>query len=102
MFDNFINRKATKRILDFAREGRLDGLEEWYNSKDTDWNTRIFQTKLTPASSGMPFETWKNWMSKKDVQKQYELQFINPELNEKLNILQNIEIKTFGDAKLKL
>lgn len=74
-----------KRILDYAREGRLDGLENLYNSTRTDWTTRYFQTKLTPASTGMSFEAWKNWMSKKDVQKQFELQFLNPELNDKLN-----------------
>ena len=44
---------------------------------------------MTPASTGMPFDTWKNWMSKKDVQKQYELQFVNPELNDKLNNKRN-------------
>ena len=56
-----------------------------YKSTSTDWATRYFQTKLTPASTGMDFEAWKNWMSKKDVQKKFELQFVNPELNEKLN-----------------
>ena len=85
LINNFINKAAAKRILDFAREGRLDGLENMYKSTSTDWTTRYFQTKLTPASTGMSFEAWKNWMSKKDVQKQFELQFVNPELNEKLN-----------------
>ena len=85
LINNFINKDAAKRILEFARGGRLDGLENMYNSTSTDWTTRYFQTKLTPASTGMSFEAWKNWMSKKDVQKQFELQFVNPELNEKLN-----------------
>ena len=85
LINNFINKQAAKLILDFARQGRLDGLEHMYNSTSTDWKTRYFQTKLTPASTGMDFEAWKTWMSKKDVQKQFELQFVNPELNEKLN-----------------
>ena len=89
--DNFINRKAIKRILDFAREGRLDGLEKMYNSTKTDWNTRIFQTKLTPASTGMSFETWKQWMSNKDFQKQFELQFVNPPDNKRISNLQMLK-----------
>ena len=85
LIKNFINKTAGKSILDFAREGRLDGLEKMYKSTPTDWATRYFQTQLTPASAGIDFEAWKNWMSKKDVQKQFELQFINPELNDKRN-----------------
>lgn len=89
MINQYINKKAGKTILDFAREGRLDGLENLYKSKKTDWMTRYFQTNLTTASSGMSFKAWKNWMSQKDVQKQYELQFVNPELNDKLNNKRN-------------
>ena len=85
LIKNFINKEAGKVILDFAREGRLGGLENMYKSTSTNWATRYFQTQLTPASAGISFESWKNWMSKKDVQKQYELQFVNPELNDKRN-----------------
>ena len=56
-----------------------------YNSTKTDWTTRYFQTRLTPASTGMPFETWKNWMSKKEVQKQFELQFVNPQDSKRIS-----------------
>ena len=63
-----------------------------YKSTSTNWATRYFQTQLTPASAGISFEAWKNWMSKKDVQKQYELQIVNPELNDKLNNKRNIAI----------
>ena len=89
LIKNFINKEAGKTILDFAREGRLGGLENMYKSTSTNWATRYFQTQLTPASAGISFEAWKNWMSKKDVQKQYELQFVNPELNDKLNNKRN-------------
>ena len=90
LLDIFIDKKTTKRILDFARKGRLDGLENFYNSTSTNWTTRYFQTKLTPASTGMPFEIWKNWMSKKDVQKQFELQFVNPQRASNLQMLKPI------------
>lgn len=62
-----------------------------YNSTSTNWTTRYFQTKLTPASTGMPFEAWKNWMSKKDVQKQFELQFVNPPDNKRISNLQMLK-----------
>ena len=62
-----------------------------YNSTSTDWTTRYFQTKLTPASTGMPFFAWKNWMSKKDVQKQFELQFVNPPDNKRISNLQMLK-----------
>ena len=99
MFNNVIDRKTAKLILEFARRGRLGGLENMYNSTKTDWTTRYFQTRLTPASTGMPFETWKNWMSKKDVQKEFELQFVNPELNEKLNNKRNRAISNLQMLK---
>ena len=89
LIKNFINKEAGKTILDLAREGRLGGLENMYKSTSTNWATRYFQTQLTPASAGISFEAWTNWMSKKDVQKQYELQFVNPELNDKLNNKRN-------------
>ena len=38
----------------------------------------------------MPFEIWKNWMSKKDVQKQFELQFVNPQRASNLQMLKPI------------
>ena len=91
MLNNVIDREAAKTLLDFARKGRLDGLKEWYNSKDTDWATRIFQTRLTPASTGMSFETWKNWMSKKDIQKQFELQFVNPQDSKRISNFQMLK-----------
>ena len=62
-----------------------------YNSTSTDWTTRYFQTTLTPASTGMPFFAWKNWMSKKDVQKQFELQFVNPPDNKRISNLQMLK-----------
>ena len=77
--NNVIDRKAAKTLLSFARKGRLDGLKNMYNSTSTEWTTRYFQTSLTPASTGMSFEAWKNWMSKKDVQKRFELEFVNPQ-----------------------
>ena len=46
---------------------------------------------MTPASTGMPFETWKNWMSKKDIQKQFELQFINPQDSKSISNLQMLK-----------
>lgn len=91
MMNNVIDRKAGKTLLEIARKGRLDGLKDFYNSTKTDWTTRYFQTKLTPASTGMPFEAWKNWMSKKDVQKQFELQFVNPQDNKRINNLQMLK-----------
>ena len=91
MLNNVIDRTAAKTLLDFARKGRLDGLKKWYNSKETDWATRIFQTRLTPASTGMSFETWKNWMSKKEIQKQFELQFVNPPDNKRISNLQMLK-----------
>ena len=91
MLNNVIDREAAKTLLDFARKGRLDGLKEWYNSKDTDWATRIFQTRLTPASTGMSFETWKNWMSKKEIQKQFELQFVNPPDSKRISNFQMLK-----------
>lgn len=91
LMNNFIDRKAAKTLLDIARKGRLDGLQDWYNSNETDWATRIFQTRMTPASTGMPFETWKNWMSKKEVQKQFELQFVNPQDNKRISNLQMLK-----------
>ena len=91
LIDRFIEEKTAKTLLSFARKGRLDGLKNMYNSTSTDWTTRYFQTKLTPASTGMPFETWKNWMSKKDVQKQFELQFVNPPDNKRINNLQMLK-----------
>ena len=39
----------------------------------------------------MPFDAWKNWMSKKDVQKQFELQFVNPQDNKRINNLQMLK-----------
>ena len=70
-----------------------------YKSTSTNWATRYFQTQLTPASAGISFEAWKNWMSKKDVQKQYELQFVNPELNDKLNNKRNRAISNLQMLK---
>ena len=61
-----------------------------YNSTSTDWTTRYFQTKLTPASTGMPFDTWKNWMSKKDVQKRFDLEFVNPQRTSNFQMLKPI------------
>lgn len=91
LIDRFIDKKTAKTLLSFARKGRLDGLENMYNSTSTDWTTRYFQTKLTPASTGMPFETWKNWMSKKDVQKQFELQFVNPQDSKRISNFQMLK-----------
>ena len=91
ILNNVIDRDAGKTLLDFARKGRLDGLRNLYESTKTDWATRIFQTRMTPASTGMPFETWKNWMSKKDIQKQFELQFVNPQYNKRINNLQMLK-----------
>ena len=99
IIDRFINKKSAKLILDYAREGRLDGLENMYKSTSTDWATRYFQTKLTPASTGMSFETWKNWMSKKEIQKEFELQFVNPELNDKINDKRNRAINNLQMLK---
>ena len=90
LFDIFIGKKTAKTIIDFARKGRLDGLENMYNSTETDWETRYFQTRLTPASDGMPFDAWKNWMSKKDVQKRFELEFVNPQRTSNLQMLKPI------------
>ena len=89
--NNVIDREAGKELLDFARKGRLDGLRNMYESTRTDWATRIFQTRMTPASIGMPFETWKNWMSKKEIQKQFELQFVNPQDNKHISNLQMLK-----------
>lgn len=91
LIDRFIDKKTAKTLLSFARKGRLDGLENMYNSTSTDWTTRYFQTKLTPASTGMPFETWKNWMSKKDIQKEFELQFVNPQDSKRINNFQMLK-----------
>lgn len=91
LINKFINKKAGQTILDFARKGTLDGLEDLYNSNRTDWMTTYFRTNLTPASSGMSFETWKNWMSKKDVQKQFELQFVNPPDSKRISNLQMLK-----------
>ena len=91
MLNNVIDRDAGKTLLKFAREGRLDGLRDFYESTRTDWATRIFQTRRTPASAGMPFETWKNWMSKKEIQKQFELQFVNPQDSKRINNLQMLK-----------
>ena len=90
LFDIFIGKKTAKTLLKFARKGRLDGLENMYNSTETDWTTRYFQTRLTPASTGMPFEAWKNWMSKKDVQKRFELEFVNPQRTSNWQMLKPI------------
>ena len=90
LFDIFIGKKTAKLILSFARKGRLDGLENMYNSTETDWTTRYFQTKLTPASTGMPFDTWKNWMSKEDVQKRFDLEFVNPQRTSNWQMLKPI------------
>ena len=90
LFDIFIGKKTAKTLLSFARKGRLDGLENMYNSTSTDWTTRYFQTKLTPASTGMPFDAWKNWMSKKDVQKRFELEFVNPQRTSNWQMLKPI------------
>ena len=46
---------------------------------------------MTPASTGMPFETWKNWMSKKDIQKQFELQFVNPQDSKRISNFQMLK-----------
>ena len=91
MLNNDIDREAGKTLLEFAREGRLDGLRDFYESTRTDWATRIFQTRMTPASTGMPFETWKNWMSKKEIQKQFELQFVNPQDSKLISNLQMLK-----------
>lgn len=91
LMNNFIDRKAAKTLLEIARKGRLNGLENMYNSTLTDWTTKYFQTKLTPASTGMPFKVWKNWMSKKDVQKQFELQFVNSQDNKRISNLQMLK-----------
>ena len=91
MINQYINKKAGKSLLDFAREGRLDGLKKFYNSTSTDWMIRYFQTNLTTASSGMSFEAWKNWMSQKDVQKDFELQFVNPPDNKRISNLQMLK-----------
>ena len=91
LLNNAIDRKTAKTILEIARKGRLDGLKDFYNSTKTDWTTRYFQTKLTPASTGMPFKAWKNWMSKKDVQKQFELQFVNPQDNKRISNFQMLK-----------
>ena len=91
LFDIFIGKKTAKTLLSFARKGRLDGLKNMYNSTSTDWTTKYFQTKLTPASTGMPFEVWKNWMSKKDVQKRFELEFVNPPDNKRISNLQMLK-----------
>ena len=91
LMNNFIDRKASKTLLEIARKGRLNNLQNWYNSTSTDWATRIFQTRMTPASTGMPFETWKNWMSKKDVQKLFELEFVNPPNNKSISNLQMLK-----------
>lgn len=99
IFNKIIDRDAGKTLLKFAREGRLEGLKDLYESTSTDWATRIFQTRMTPASTGMSFETWKNWMSKKDIQKEFELQFVNPELNDKLNIKRNRAISNLQMLK---
>ena len=88
---NVIDREAGKDLLNYARKGRLDGLRDWYESTKTDWATRVFQTRMTPASTGMPFETWKNWMSKKEIQKQFELQFVNPQDIKRINNLQMLK-----------
>ena len=89
--NNVIDREAGKTLLKFAREGSLDGLRNFYESTRTDWATRIFQTRMTPASTGMPFETWKNWMSKKDIQKQFELQFVNPQDSKRISNFQMLK-----------
>ena len=91
LFDIFIDKTTAKTLLNFARKGRLDGYENMYNSTETDWDTRYFQTRLTPASTGMPFEAWKNWMSKKDVQKRFEEEFVNPQDNKRINNLQMLK-----------
>ena len=91
MLNNVIDRDDGKTLLKFARDGRLDGLRNFYESTRTDWATRIFQTRMTPASTGMPFETWKNWMSKKEIQKQFELQFVNPQSSKRINNLQMLK-----------
>ena len=91
ILNNVIDKEAVKTLLDIARQGRLDGLKNFYTSKKTDWATIQFQTKLTPASTGMPFETWKNWMSKKDIQKQFELQFVNPQDSKRISNLQMLK-----------
>ena len=91
MLNNVIDRDAGKTSLEIARKGKLDSLRNWYESTRTDWATRIFQTRMTPASTGMPFETWKNWMSKKDIQKQYELQFVNPQDSKSISNLQMLK-----------
>ena len=39
----------------------------------------------------MPFKAWKNWMSKKDVQKQFELQFVNPQDNKRISNFQMLK-----------
>ena len=91
ILNNAIDRKIAKTILSFARKGRLDGLENMYNSTSTNWTTRYFQTKLTPASTGMPFYAWKNWMSKKEVQKQFELQFVNPQDSKRISNFQMLK-----------
>ena len=91
IFNKDIDRSAGKLLLKFAREGRLDGLKDLYESTRSDWATRIFQTRMTPASTGMSFETWKNWMSKKDVQKEFELQFVNPPDNKRINNFQMLK-----------
>ena len=91
ILNNVIDREAGKELLEIARKGRLDGLRNFYESTKTDWATRIFQTRMTPASTGMSFETWKNWMSKKEIQKQFELQFVNPQDSKRINNLQMLK-----------
>lgn len=91
LINGAIDRKTAKTLLYFARKGRLDGLENMYNSTSTDWTTTYFRTKLTPASAGMPFNVWKNWMSNKDVQKQFELQFVNPQDSKRISNFQMLK-----------
>ena len=91
IFNKVIDRDAGKTLLKFAREGRLDGLKDLYESTKTDWATRIFQTRMTPASTGMSFKTWKTWMSKKDIQKEFELQFVNPPDNKRTSNFQMLK-----------
>ena len=91
IFNKIIDRDAAKDILKFAREGRLDGLKNLYESTSTDWATRIFQTRMTPASTGMSFKTWKNWMSKKEIQKEFELQFVNPQDSKRISNFQMLK-----------
>lgn len=91
ILNNVIDKEAGKTLLNFARKGRLDGLRDFYESTKKDWATIQFQTRMTPASTGMPFETWKNWMSKKDIQKQFELQFVNPQDSKRISNLQMLK-----------